>query len=89
MCQAFDGETASSGEESKPPPTSHELVLFQNTLARCGFAGSLPGVNSLPLSSPDVQCGAQAGVSSKCRREGSVLHKCNSSCPRARSRTRK
>lgn len=61
MCQAFDGETASSGDKSKPLPASYEFVLFKNTPARCGFAGSLPGVNSLPLSSPDVPRGAQAG----------------------------
>lgn len=61
MCQAFDGETASSGDKSKPLPASYEFVLFKNTPVRCGFAGSLPGVNSLPLSSPDVPRGAQAG----------------------------
>lgn len=32
MCQAFDGETASSGEESKPLPASHELALFKKML---------------------------------------------------------
>lgn len=32
MCQAFDGETASFGEESKPLPASHELALFKKML---------------------------------------------------------